>query len=40
LLAASLLLLWLIDLLLPRVSPAAAIWLGLESGPTRARHRS
>jgi uncharacterized iron-regulated membrane protein len=29
LLAASLLLLWLIDLLLPRVSPAAAAWLGL-----------
>jgi len=29
LLAASLLLLWLVDLLLPRISPAAARWLGL-----------
>jgi uncharacterized iron-regulated membrane protein len=29
LLAASLLLLWLTDLLLPRVSPKAAAWLGL-----------
>jgi uncharacterized iron-regulated membrane protein len=29
LLAASLLLLWLIDLALPRISPAAAGWLGL-----------
>jgi uncharacterized iron-regulated membrane protein len=29
LLAASLLLLWLTDLLLPRISPAAATWLGL-----------
>ena len=29
LLAASLLLLWLVDLLLPRVSPKAAAWLGL-----------
>ncbi|MEO8315585.1 MAG: PepSY domain-containing protein [Pseudomonadota bacterium] len=29
LLAASLLLLWLMDLLLPRLSPAAAAWLGL-----------
>lgn len=31
LLAASLLLLWLVDLLLPRVSPAAANWLGINS---------
>jgi hypothetical protein len=29
LLAASLLLLWLTDLLLPRISPRAAAWLGL-----------
>jgi uncharacterized iron-regulated membrane protein len=29
LLAASLLLLWLFDRLLPRVSPAAAVWLGI-----------
>jgi uncharacterized iron-regulated membrane protein len=29
LLAASLLLLWLVDLVLPRISPAAAAWLGL-----------
>jgi uncharacterized iron-regulated membrane protein len=29
LLAASLLLLWLIDRFLPRVSPRAATWLGL-----------
>ncbi len=34
LLAASLLLLWLIDLLLPRVSPRAAAWLGITS-PSR-----
>jgi uncharacterized iron-regulated membrane protein len=32
LLAASLLMLWLTDLLLPRVSPAAATWLGLDTG--------
>jgi uncharacterized iron-regulated membrane protein len=32
LLAASLLLLWLLDRLLPRVSPGAAAWLGI-SGP-------
>jgi uncharacterized iron-regulated membrane protein len=29
LLAASLLLLWLIDIALPRISPAAASWMGL-----------
>jgi uncharacterized iron-regulated membrane protein len=32
LLAASLLLLWLFDLALPRVSPAAAAWLGITDG--------
>jgi uncharacterized iron-regulated membrane protein len=30
LLAASLLLLWLIDLLLPRIAPKAAAWLGID----------
>jgi uncharacterized iron-regulated membrane protein len=34
LLAASLLLLWLIDRLLPRVSPRAAAWLGIAPAPT------
>lgn len=33
LLAASLLLLWLMDLLMPRLSPAAAAWLGLDTVP-------
>jgi uncharacterized iron-regulated membrane protein len=35
LLAASLLLLWLVDILLPRLSPAAAAWLGISrpAGP-------
>jgi uncharacterized iron-regulated membrane protein len=36
LLAASLLLLWLFDRLLPRVSPAAARWLGIIAGDTHA----
>jgi uncharacterized iron-regulated membrane protein len=36
LLAASLLLLWLFDRLLPRISPAAAAWLGIIPGNTRA----
>jgi uncharacterized iron-regulated membrane protein len=36
LLAASLLLLWLLDRLLPRVSPATAAWLGISSGGTDA----
>ena len=36
LLAASLLLLWLFDRLLPRVSPAAAAWLGITPGSSRA----
>jgi uncharacterized iron-regulated membrane protein len=36
LLAASLLLLWFIDLLLPRLSPAAAIWLGLTGNQSKA----
>jgi uncharacterized iron-regulated membrane protein len=35
LLAASLLLLWLTDLLLPRLSPAAAIWLGLTGSQSK-----
>jgi uncharacterized iron-regulated membrane protein len=36
LLAASLLLLWLLDRLLPRVSPAAAVWLGILPGDPHA----
>lgn len=36
LLAASLVLLWLFDLLLPRLSPAAAAWLGMTPGGNRA----
>ncbi len=36
LLAASLVLLWLVDLLLPRVSPAAAQWLGIARTPRQA----
>jgi uncharacterized iron-regulated membrane protein len=32
LLAASLAVLWLVDLLLPRISPAAAMWLGMTHG--------
>jgi uncharacterized iron-regulated membrane protein len=36
LLAASLLLLWLVDRLLPRASPAAAAWLGITRGKTHA----
>jgi uncharacterized iron-regulated membrane protein len=36
LLAASLLLLWLFDLTLPRVSPAAARWLGITRGTGNA----
>lgn len=36
LLAASLLSLWLVDRILPRLSPAAATWLGI--APTRSMH--
>jgi uncharacterized iron-regulated membrane protein len=36
LLAISLLALWLFDLLLPRVSPAAARWLGIQRGESHA----
>src|SRR6188768_2142387 len=35
LLAASLVLLWIFERLLPRISPAAAAWLGLYPGPVR-----
>src|SRR5690606_13863827 len=34
LLAVSLLVLWLVDRLLPRISPAAAQWLGLQRSPS------
>jgi uncharacterized iron-regulated membrane protein len=35
LLAASLVLLWLFDRLLPRITPAAAVWLGITPGSNR-----
>jgi len=35
LLAASMVLLWIFERLLPRISPAAAAWLGLYPGPLR-----
>ena len=38
LLAGSLVLLWLLDLLLPRLWPRAALWLGISPQPVRAAH--